>query len=62
MLDDYDIYRRDRPSRGGGVLIAIKNPFDQNKSPQPRTLKQYFAKFDLKVKKPPNYWMSLQTS
>ena len=24
LLNDYDIHRRDRPSRGGGVLIAIK--------------------------------------
>ena len=24
LLDDYDVYRRDRASRGGGVLIAVK--------------------------------------
>ena len=24
LLDEYDIYRRDRPTRGGGVMIAVK--------------------------------------
>ena len=24
LLNDYDIFRRDRPNTGGGVLIAVK--------------------------------------
>ena len=44
LLNDYDIQRRDRPTRGGGVLIAIKNPFLLNSFRNQKILNPSLAK------------------
>lgn len=33
--NDFVIYRNDRPSRGGGVLIAVKSHVDSSRLPSP---------------------------
>ena len=52
MLDDYDIYRRDRPSRGGGVLIAIKKSLCSEQISASKDTETIFCKVQLKGKKP----------
>ena len=52
MLDEYDIYRRDRPSRGGGVLIAIKKTLCSEQISSSKDSETIFCKIKLKGKKP----------
>ena len=52
MLDGYDVYRRDRPSRGGGVLIAVKTNLCSEQISSSKDSETIFCKIQLKGKKP----------
>ena len=52
MLDDYDIFRRDRPSRGGGVLIAVKKSLSCEHISSSKDSETIFCKVKLKGKRP----------
>ena len=47
LLDDYDIYRRNRDGRGGGVLIAIKKNLNRREISKSTTSEVIFCSLDL---------------
>ena len=51
-LDDFDIYRKDRPNRGGGVLIAVKRNLCGEPIPSSGDAESVFCKIKMKGKKP----------
>ena len=52
LLSDYDIFRKDRPSRGGGVLIAVKKNLCAEAVSFPSESESVFCKLNIKGKKP----------
>ena len=52
MLDDYDIFRRDRPTKGGGVLIAVKKNLCCEELSSSKDSEIIFCKIKIKGKKP----------
>ena len=52
LLDDYDIFRRDRPTRGGGVLLAIKKSLLSEHISTSETTETISCKIKLKGSKP----------
>ena len=52
LLSDYDIFRKDRPSRGGGVLIAVKKNLCAEAVSFPSESESVFCKINIKGKKP----------
>ena len=51
-LDDFDIHRRDRPTRGGGVLIAVRKNLCGELIPTSSDVESIFCKIRRKGKKP----------
>ena len=52
LLDDYDIFRRDRPTKGGGVMIAVKKSLNCEQVSSAKDSETIFCKVKLKGKKP----------
>ena len=52
LLDEYDVYRRDRPSRGGGILIAIKTSLSSEQISSSKDSETIFCKIKLKGRNP----------
>ena len=52
LLDEYDIFRRDRPTRGGGVLIAARKSLGCEQISQSKDSETIFCKIKLKNRKP----------
>ena len=52
LLDEYDIFRRDRPSRGGGVMIAVRKSLGCEQISQSKDSETIFCKIKLKNRKP----------
>lgn len=52
LLNDYDIFRRDRPNRGGGVLIAVKKNLCCEHISSSKNSESIFCKLKLKGSKP----------
>ena len=52
LLDDYDIFRRDRPTKGGGVMIAVKKSLNCEQVSSAKDSETIFCKVQLKGKKP----------
>ena len=52
LLDDYDIFRRDRPTRGGGVMIAVKKNLDCEQISITKESETIFCKIKTKGRKP----------
>ena len=52
LLDDYDIFRRDRPTKGGGVLIAVKKDLCCEQLSSSKDSEIIFCKIKIKGKKP----------
>ena len=52
LLNDYDIQRRDRPTRGGGVLIAIKKSLSSELLSKSKNSESITCKIKLKGEKP----------
>ena len=53
LLNDYDVFRNDRPSRAGGVLIAVKRNLNAVQIPSPSyDNESVFCKVNIKGKKP----------
>ena len=52
LLDEFDIFRRDRPSRGGGVLIAVRKSLGCEQISQSKDSETIFCKIKLKNRKP----------
>ena len=48
LLEDYDIFRRDRPTRGGGVLIAVKKELCCEEISSSKDTESIFCKIKLK--------------
>ena len=61
LLDDFDIFRKDRKTRGGGVLIAIKKTYVQKKFPHLVIPNPSFVKLTSKAENP-HYRIRLQAS
>ena len=52
LLDDYDVFRRDRPTKGGGVMIAVKKNLNCEQISAAKDSETLFCKIKLKGKKP----------
>ena len=52
LLDDYDIFRKDRNSHGGGVLLAVKKSLCAEIIPSSSDTESVFCKINIKGKKP----------
>ena len=52
LLDGYDIRRRDRPTRGGGVLIAMKEELGGEEISLSKDSETIFCKIKIKGRKP----------
>ena len=52
LLNDYDIFRKDRASRGGGVLLAVKKNLCAEEIPSPSDTESVYCKVNIKGKKP----------
>ena len=52
MLNDYDIFRRDRPTKGGGVLIAVKKNLSCTQISSSKESETIFCKIQIKGRKP----------
>ena len=52
LLDDYDIFRKDRNSHGGGVLLAVKKSLCAEIIPSSSDTESVFCKINVKGKKP----------
>ena len=52
LLDDYDIFRRDRATKGGGVMLAVKKSLNCELISSAKDSETLFCKIKLKGKKP----------
>ena len=52
LLEDYDIFRRDRPTRGGGVLIAVKKDLCCEEISSSKETEAIFCKINIKNSRP----------
>ena len=52
LLDEYDIFRRDRATRGGGVLIAVRKSLGCEQISQSKDSETIFCKIKLRNRKP----------
>ena len=52
LLGDYDIFRRDRPTRGGGVLIAVKKDLCCEEISSSKDTESIFCKINIKNSRP----------
>ena len=50
-LNDFDVFRNDRPSRGGGVFIAVRKELCGEVIPSCKDLESVFVKINVKGRK-----------